>query len=198
MASGPRCRRGCPSPPSCRGCLPRDHGRERGPSGQSVCASSSRACLYQWGLDRSSPPERRLDGARVERLPSPPDPLSAIVPLEELHPCPLEDALSDPLLEPSVARRPGPILPRKGLPLAPRPEHVEYPIEDLPEGDGRPPSGARHLLLSEERRYLCPKIVWDAPDRGQLTFHETPIRDRCLWSIESKRVGHPVYFWDRL
>ncbi len=97
-----------------------------------------------------------------------------------------------------MARRPGPILPRKGLPLAPRPEHVEYPIEDLPEGDGRPPSGARHLLLSEERRYLCPKIVWDAPDRGQLTFHETPIRDRCLWSIESKRVGHPVYFWDRL
>jgi hypothetical protein len=98
------------------------------------------------------PPERRLDGARVERLPPPLDPLGVIVPLEELRPDPLEEALSDQLLEPSVARRPGPILPRKGLPLASRPEHVQYPIEDLPEGDRRPPTGAPYLLLSEERR----------------------------------------------
>jgi len=69
--------------------------------------------------------------------------------------------------------RPRPVLLREGLPLAPRPEHVEYPVKDLPEGDGRPPSGARHLLLSEERSHLRPQIVRDAPDRGQLAFHET-------------------------
>ena len=29
-----------------------------------------------------------------------------------------------------------------------------------------------HLLLSEERSHLCPQIVRDSPDRGQLTCHE--------------------------
>ena len=68
--------------------------------------------------------------------------------------------------------RPRPILLRESLPLAPRPEHVEYAIEDLSEGDWRPSSRARTLLLSEERSYLCPQIIRNAPDRGQLAYHE--------------------------
>lgn len=150
------------------------------------------------GLGPVLPPEWRLDRARVERLPLPLDPPQLVVLPEEPDPQLLEDPFADPLLESAMGRGARPVLLRESLPLAPCPEHVQNAVKDPPERHRRPPSGARHLLLPEERLYLCPQIVRDAPDRGQLVFHDASVRDRCLCSIESKRVGHPVYFWDRL
>ena len=112
------------------------------------------------------PPERRLDRARVEGLPLPLDSFQLVVLVQE--PCPqlLEDAFADPLLEPSVARRARDVLLRKGLPLAPRPQHVEDSIEHLPVRYWRPLSRA-WLLLPQDGSYLYPEAVRDTPDRRQ-------------------------------
>src|SRR5262249_61486981 len=109
----------------------------------------------------------------------PPPPLQPHIEILVLHqalPDGLEAPAIDPALESPMDRGARPKLPRDGLPLAARAEHVQHAIEHAPRREPASSPGRQELFDREEHRHPIPHLVWHAtnprPARPlPLTFH---------------------------
>src|SRR5436309_966943 len=111
------------------------------------------------------PTQRGFVQGRIRRLPRPLQALGRIIVLEEQPPHRLPHAVVDPALESPMHCRSRAELPRDGLPLATRPQHVEHRVQNPPRGNPRPAARALQLLAREHVLHDEPQVVRNLPDR---------------------------------
>ena len=132
------------------------------------------------------PPEGGFRHRRVHRLPLPVYPLRCVVLEEALLPHPLEDALPSPLLEPVVDGALPSQRAWEGLPLASRPEHVEYAVHGPPVVHPRPAPLRRLLVRRDERLDPLPERVRDLVKRvyAQALFFNSRLQWRVIDDVK--------------
>src|SRR2546428_7645574 len=93
------------------------------------------------------PAQRGFVERGVGRLPGPLQPLRRVIVLEEQTPHRLPDTAVDPALKAAMDRGAGAELAGHGLPLTPRPQHVEHAVEH-PSGRNPRPTDRKSTRLN--------------------------------------------------